>query len=200
MLEAVRKENGVEVFEMENGGHYLAQFTTNSIESMNAELKRCVDSKLLTDQFINKVKMIVDDQNRHTISHTGDFSFCNKYKNFTTGREWFMWDVAKCKLHQKLVFQKDILFGSEYINFERNTNQDVSVLDNLYSKDLPDQIIENVPDKIITDAKALIFNKHICQSFNGLDYKVSVSHSNRSLTVKVKKRSIVTCSTKECLK
>ena len=64
----------------------------------------------------------------------------------------------------------------EYVNFERNTNQHVSVLDNLCSKDLPDQTPENVPDKIITDTKALIFNKHIRQSFNGLDYDVSVSH------------------------
>ena len=55
-----QKENGPEVFEMGNGDQYLAQFTTNSIESMNAELKRCVDSKLLIDYFINKLKMIVD--------------------------------------------------------------------------------------------------------------------------------------------
>ena len=87
-----------------------------------------------------------------------------------------MWDAAKCKLHRKLVFQKDILFASESVNFERNTNQDVSVLDNLCSKDLPDQIPENVPDKIITNAKALIFSKHIHQSFNERDYDVSVSH------------------------
>ena len=146
---------------------------------MNAELKRCVDSKLLIDQFINKFKMIVDayeNQYGDTISHTADFSFSNKYKNLTIGREWFMWDAAKCKLHRKLVFQKDFLFASEYVNFERNTNQDVSVLDNLCSKDLPDQIPENVPDKIITDTKALISNKHVGQSFNGLDYDVSVIH------------------------
>ena len=96
--------------------------------------------------------------------------------NIKIGRVWFMWDAAKCKLHRKLVFQKDILFASEYVNFERNANQDVSVLDNLCSKDLPDQIPENVPDKIITDTKALIFNKYIRQSFNGLDYDVSFSH------------------------
>ena len=59
IFEAVQKENGLEVFEMENG-EYLAQFNTNSIECMNAELKRCVDSKLLIDQFINKLKMIVN--------------------------------------------------------------------------------------------------------------------------------------------
>ena len=39
MIEAVRKENDLEVFEKGNGNQYLAQFTTNSIESMNAELK-----------------------------------------------------------------------------------------------------------------------------------------------------------------
>ena len=40
MIEAVRKENGLIVFDMGNGDQYLAQFTTNGIESMNAELKR----------------------------------------------------------------------------------------------------------------------------------------------------------------
>ena len=40
MIEAVRKENGLIVFDMGNGDQYLAQFTTNGIENMNAELKR----------------------------------------------------------------------------------------------------------------------------------------------------------------
>ena len=60
MIEAVQKENCLEVFEMGDGDQYLKQFTTNSIQSMNAELKQCVDSKILIDQFINKLKMIVD--------------------------------------------------------------------------------------------------------------------------------------------
>ena len=47
---------------MGNGDQYLAQFTTNGVESMNAELKRWVDSKLPINQFINKLKMIVDAQ------------------------------------------------------------------------------------------------------------------------------------------
>ena len=110
-----------------------------------------------------------------------------------------MWDAAKCKLHRKLVFRKDILFASESVNFERNTNQNVRALDDLCSKDLPEEIPEDVADEIITDAKALIFNKHFRKSFNGLDYEARVSHNNRPLVLKVKKRSIVTCSTKECL-
>ena len=143
---------------------------------MNAELKRCVDSKLLIDQFINKFKMIVDayeNQYGDTISHTADFSFSNKYKNWSR-----MVNVGCSKVQtlSETLSEKDILSASEYVNFERNANQDVSVLDNLYSKDLPDQIPENVPDKIITDTKALIFNKYIRQSFNGLDYDVSFSH------------------------
>ena len=110
-----------------------------------------------------------------------------------------MWDAARCKLQRKLVFRKDILFASESVNFERNTNQNVRALDDLCSKDLPEEIPEDVADEIITDAKALIFNKHIRKSFNGLDYEARVSHSNRPLVLKVKKGSIVTCSTKECL-
>ena len=40
MIEVIQKENGLIVFEMGNGDQYFAQFTTNGIESMNAELKR----------------------------------------------------------------------------------------------------------------------------------------------------------------
>ena len=40
MIEAVRKENGLIVFEMGNCDQWFAQFTTNGIESMNTELKR----------------------------------------------------------------------------------------------------------------------------------------------------------------
>ena len=41
LIEAVRKENGLIVFEMGNGDQHLAQFTNNDIESMNAELNEC---------------------------------------------------------------------------------------------------------------------------------------------------------------
>ena len=40
MIEVIQKENGLIVFEMSNGDQYFAQFTTNGIERMNAELKR----------------------------------------------------------------------------------------------------------------------------------------------------------------
>ena len=40
LIEAVRKENGLIVFDTSNGDQYLAQFTINDTESMNAELKR----------------------------------------------------------------------------------------------------------------------------------------------------------------
>lgn len=75
-----------------------------------------------------------------------------------------------------LFFRNNILFASESVNFERKTNQDISVLP------------EDVADEIITDAIVLIFKKHIRKSFNGLDYEARVSHSNRPLVLKVKKR------------
>ena len=65
--------------------------------------------------------------------------------------------------------------------------------------DQPEEIPEDAADEIATDAKALIFNKHIHKSFNGLDYEARVSHSNQPFVLKVRKGSIATCSTKECL-
>ena len=87
-----------------------------------------------------------------------------------------------------LFFRNNILFASESVNFERKTNQDISVLDDLCSKDLQEQIPEDAADEIIADAIVLIFKKHIRKSFNGLDYEARVSHSNRPLVLKVKKR------------
>lgn len=80
-----------------------------------------------------------------------------------------------------LFFRNNILFASESVNFERKTNQDISVLDDLCSKDLQEQIPEDAADETITGANALIFNKHIRKSFNGLDYEALVSHSNQPL-------------------
>ena len=131
---------------------------------MNAEMKRWFDSKLPIDQFVNKLKMISDvpgNQYRYTISDTGDFSFSNKYKYLTVSREWFIWYATKCKLYWKLNFRRDILFARESVNFERNPNQDISVLNNLCPKDLPEEIPGDVGDEIITDAKALIFDKRV---------------------------------------
>ena len=119
--------------------------------------------------------MIVDAQENQyhdAISDSGDFGFRDKYKNLTIGYECFMYDAGKSRLHRKLVFQKDILFASESVNFERKTNQDIRVLDDLCCKDQPEQIPENAADEIITNAKSLLLKKHIRQSFNGLDSKL----------------------------
>ena len=90
IIEAARKENGLEVFEMGNSDQYLARFTTNGIERMKAELKRWADYKLPINKFINKLKIIVDTQENQypdAISDTRDFSFSDKYKYLTIGRE-----------------------------------------------------------------------------------------------------------------
>ena len=84
--------------------------------------------------------------------------------------------------------------------WKKNANQDISVLEDLCSKDLSEPIPEDFADEVITDAKALIFNEHIRKSFNGLDYETRISHSIGPLVLKVKRGSIVTCSTnRECL-
>ena len=100
-----------------------------------------------------------------------------------------IWDGEKCKLHQKLIFGKGILLASKSVSFERNKNQDISALDDLYSEDLPEHA-EDVADETITDAKVLICNKHFRKSYNGLDYEARVNHSNCvSLGFKSKKRN-----------
>ena len=79
MTEAIRKENGLTVFEIGNG----------------------VDSNLPIEQFINKLKMIVDAQENQyhdAISDTGDFGFSNKYKNLTIGAD------VLCMMQQKANF------------------------------------------------------------------------------------------------
>ena len=106
MIEAVREKNGLKSVEMGNGDQYLPQFTTDGVE-MNTELKRWVSSNLPIDLFINKLKMsfnVPENQYRDAISDTGYFSFSNKYKYLTNGREWFMWDAVKYKIHRKLSF------------------------------------------------------------------------------------------------
>ena len=165
MIEAVREKNDLKwSVEMGNGDQYLPQFTTDGVESMNTEVKRWVNSNLPIDLFLNKLKMsfnVPENQYRDAISDTGYFSFSNKYKYLTNGREWFMWDAVKYKIHRKLSFWRSILFARESVNFERNTNQDISVLNNLCSNELPEGIPEDVGDEIIMTAKALIYSKHV---------------------------------------
>ena len=49
-IETLQKENGLELFEMENGDQYLQQFTTNGVKVINAELKWWLHSKAAIDQ------------------------------------------------------------------------------------------------------------------------------------------------------
>ena len=65
-------------------------FTTNSVESINAELKK----------FITIFKKIIDSQEHQydeAISRTRDVSFSLPFKHLEVDRKWFQWDSTKAQ-------------------------------------------------------------------------------------------------------
>ena len=59
-------------------------FTTNSVESINAELKRWINSKLPVKKFITIFKKIIDSQEHQydeAISRTRDVSFSLPFRS-----------------------------------------------------------------------------------------------------------------------
>ena len=112
LIQPVRKENGFKVFNEKSNEEFVESFTTNGIESINAELKRWINSKLLLEKFITAFKKIIDSQEHQyheVISRTGDISFSLSFRYLEVGREWFQWDSAKCKKHRKDVFERNVL-------------------------------------------------------------------------------------------
>ena len=75
-------------------------FTTNSVESINAELKRWINSKLPVKKFITIFKKIIDSQEHQydeAISRTRDVSFSLPFKHLEVDRKWFQWDSTKAQ-------------------------------------------------------------------------------------------------------
>ena len=62
LIQPVRKENGFKVFNENSNEEFVEIFTKNSVESINAELKRWINSKLLVEKFITASKKIIDSQ------------------------------------------------------------------------------------------------------------------------------------------
>ena len=68
------------------------------------------------------------------------------------------------------MFRKDILFVSDSVNFKTHKSGYKCSWWFVFQKPTRTDP-EDVADESITDAKALMFNKHIRKSFNGLDYE-----------------------------
>ena len=92
LIQPVRKENAFKVFNEKSNEEFVEIFTTNGVESINAELKRWINSKLSVEKFITAFKKIIDSQEHQydeAISRTGDVSFSLSFRPLEVGREWF---------------------------------------------------------------------------------------------------------------
>ena len=92
MLPLTRKACGFTTLNDVNGKGYVPEFYTNDIENVNSQIKFWVNEKLPLDVFIQKMKDLIECQERQyidAISGTGDFEFAEKFKYLEIGSAWF---------------------------------------------------------------------------------------------------------------
>ena len=83
MLPLTRKACRFTTLNDVNGKGYVPEFYTNEIENVNSQIKFWVNEKLPLDVFIQKMKDLIECQERQyidAISGTGDFEFAEKFK------------------------------------------------------------------------------------------------------------------------
>ena len=136
-------------FNENNNEEFVEIFTTNSVGSINAELKRWINSKLPIEKFITAFKKIIDSQEHQydeAIRITGDVSFSLSFKHLEVGREWLQWDSTKCKKHRKSVFERNVLaedYASESVQVDL-----INDINDLSCNNLPFSIPEEVINEI----------------------------------------------------
>ena len=92
LIQLMKKENGFKVFNENSNDEFVEIFTTNGVESVNAELRRWINSKLPVEKFITAFKKSIDSQEHQydePTSRTGDVGFRLSFKHLEVGREWF---------------------------------------------------------------------------------------------------------------
>ena len=92
VLPSTHKARGFTALDDVNGKEYVPEFYTNDIEDVHSEIKFWVNGKLPLDVFIQKMKDLIEYQERQyidAISGTGDFEFAEKFKYLEIGSAWF---------------------------------------------------------------------------------------------------------------
>ena len=92
MLPSTREVRGFTTSNDVNGKEYVPEFYTSDIANINSQIKFWVNEKLFLDAFIQKIKDLIECQERQyidDISGTGNFEFVEKFKYFEIGRAWF---------------------------------------------------------------------------------------------------------------
>ena len=125
------------------------EFHTNDIENVNSQIKFWVNEKLPLDVFIQKMKDLIECQERQyidAISGTGDFEFAEKFKYLETGSAWFLM-VAKGtnNRHLQQELNTEASCGTPTLELKEIT---VTTLD-VSSSDFPSFIFSDVAEYII---------------------------------------------------
>ena len=94
MLPLTRKACRFTTLNDVNGKGYVPEFYTNDIENINSQIKFWVNEKLPLDVFIQKMKDLIECQERQyidTISGTGDFEFAENSSTSKLEVRGFQW-------------------------------------------------------------------------------------------------------------
>ena len=190
MLPLTRKACGFTTLNDVSGKGYAPEFYTNDIENVNSQIKFWVNEKLRIDVFTQKMKDLIECQERQyidAISGTGDF-----------GSAWFPM-VAKGTNNRYLqqVLNTEVSCGAPTLELKEIT---ANTLEDISSSDLPSFISNNVAEDIILFAKQIFDQKNIRKSFNNDNqYEIPQKHLSYPITLTFTKTGLVKCKIRECL-
>ena len=127
MLPSTRKACGFTTLNDVNGKEYVPEFYTNDIENVNSQIKFWVNEKLPLDVFIQKMKDLIECQERQyidAISGTGDFEFAEKFKYLEIGSAWSyldpFFDISFCCMNVTIeIFMKTSVAEECHCVFKR---------------------------------------------------------------------------------
>ena len=201
MLPLTRKACGFTTLNDVNGKGYVPEFYTNDIENVNSQIKFWVNEKLPLDVFIQKMKDLIECQERQyidAISGTGDFEFAEKFKYLEIGSAWFPM-VAKGtnNRHLQQELNTEVSCSAPTLELKEIT---VNTLEDISSSNLPNFIFSDVAEDMILFAKQIFDQKKIRKSFNNDNqYEVPQKHSSYPITLTFTKTGLVKCKKRECL-
>ena len=90
MIKLVRERNGIPAKMDSCGNSYIAEYTTNAVESSNSQIKSWTEGKVPIDVFIEQMREFIKNQENQyvqAVSRTGDVAFSPRYKSLELGSE-----------------------------------------------------------------------------------------------------------------
>ena len=179
VLPSTHKACGFTILDDVNGKEYVLEFYTNDIENINSQIKFWVNGKFPLDVFIQKMKDLIQCQERQYIdatSETGDFEFAEKFKYLETGSAWFPIVIKGTNnRHLQQELNTEVSCSAPTLELKEIT---VNTLEGISSSNLSNFIFIDVAEDMILFAKQIFDQKKIRKSFiNDNQYEVPQKHS-----------------------